>query len=120
MGAACRALLEEGEQQKPMGVSLSRVRGFFLPISDVGGAPVILAGWLWGKPLSTLLATGATIALAGVPEGLPLLARVGEAGVAHRLAGHRAIVRRLSSIEALGRVDTVCTDQTGTMTRRHL
>ena len=120
MGATRRALLEEGEQQSPMGVRLSRMLGFFLPVSAAGGATVILAGWLWRKPLSTLLATGATIALAGVPEGLPLLARVGEAGVAHRLAGHRAIVRRLSSIEALGRVDTVCTDKTGTMTRGRL
>lgn len=120
MGATRRALLEEGDQQSPLGVRLSRMLGFFLPISAMGGAAVILTGLLWGQPLPALLATGATIALAGVPEGLPLLSRVGEAGVARRLASQRALVRRLSSIEALGRVDTVCTDKTGTMTRGRL
>lgn len=120
MGALRRALLEDGEQQSPLSQRLSRILGFFLPISALGGATVILAGLGWGKTLNRLLATGATIALAGVPEGLPLLARVGEAGVARRLADHHALVRRLSSIEALGRVDTVCTDKTGTMTQGRL
>lgn len=120
MGATRRVLLENGEEQSPLGTRLSRMLSFFLPVSALGGAIVIFAGWRWGKPLSVLLATGASIALAGVPEGLPLLSRVGEAGVARRLAEKRAIVRRLSSIEALGRVDTVCTDKTGTMTRGRL
>lgn len=120
MGSTRKALQEEGEPQSPLGAHLSRMLGFFLPLSALGGAAVILAGVGWRKPLGTLLATGATVALAGIPEGLPLLARVGEAGVARRLATKKAIVRRLASIEALGRVDTVCTDKTGTMTRGRL
>lgn len=120
MGATRQALAEEKEQLSPLGTRLGRMLRLFLPISAAGGATVIAAGLLWKKPLTTLLATGATIALAGVPEGLPLLSRVGEAGVARRLAKHDAVVRRLSSVEALGRVDVVCTDKTGTMTRGRL
>jgi cation-transporting ATPase I len=120
MGATRAALAKEEEQLNPLGVRLSRMLSFFLPISALGGATVVLSGLAWGRALTTLLATGATIALAGVPEGLPLLSRVGEAGVARRLAGHRAVVRRLSSIEALGRVDVACTDKTGTMTQGRL
>lgn len=120
LGALRRALREDGVQQSPLGARLSRMLSFFLPIAALGGATVVLAGLGRGGPLSTLLATGATVALAGVPEGLPLLSRVGEAGVARRLATKKAIVRRLASIEALGRVDTVCTDKTGTMTRGRL
>ncbi len=120
MGATRLALAEEKEQRNPLNLRLSRMLRFFLPISAAGGATVIAAGLLWKQPLTALLATGATIALAGVPEGLPLLSRVGEAGVARRLAKEQAIVRRLSSVEALGRVDVVCADKTGTMTRGRL
>jgi calcium-translocating P-type ATPase len=56
------------------------------------------------------------VAIAAVPEGLPLLAGVAEAAVAQRLAGRNALVRRLSAVEALGRVDVVCSDKTGTLT----
>ncbi len=120
MGATRLALSEEKDIVSPLGERLGRILRLFLPISAVGGATVIVAGLLWKRPLTALLATGATIAMAGVPEGLPLLSRVGEAGVARRLARQRAVVRRLSSVEALGRVDVVCTDKTGTMTSGHL
>jgi magnesium-transporting ATPase (P-type) len=65
-------------------------------------------------------AIGASVAIAAVPEGLPLLAGTGEAAVARRLAGRRALVRRLSAVEALGRVDVACADKTGTLTEGRL
>lgn len=120
MGATTVALSAEEERQSPLGARLSQMLKVFIPISIAGGAIVVAAGGLWGQPLTALLATGATIALAGVPEGLPLLTRVGEAGVARRLASKRAVVRRLSAIESLGRVDIACADKTGTMTQGHL
>jgi len=45
---------------------------------------------------------------------------MGEAAVARRLAGRNALVRRLSAVEALGRVDVACTDKTGTLTEGKL
>lgn len=120
LGATRLALVEEKEQVNPLGARLGHILRLFLPISFAGGSTVVAAGLLWRRPLTMLLATGATVALAGMPEGLPLLSRVGEAGVARRLARHQAIVRRISSVEALGRVDVVCADKTGTMTRGQL
>jgi magnesium-transporting ATPase (P-type) len=90
---------------------LSQMLRVFIPLSVAGGVLVVASGLLWGRPLASLLATGASMVLAAVPEGLPLLSRVGEAGVARRLADHDAVVRRLSSVEALGRVDVACADK---------
>jgi calcium-translocating P-type ATPase len=120
MGATTAALSAEEEQQSPLGVRLSQMLKMVLPLSVAGGAIVVISGFLWGQPLPAILATGATIALAGVPEGLPLLAKVGEAGVARRMASRNAVVRRLSAVEALGRVDVACADKTGTMTKGRL
>jgi cation-transporting ATPase I len=120
MGATVAALATDKEETSPLGVRLARMLRVFLPVSVLGGATVIAAGLFWGRPLTILLATGATIALAGAPEGLPLLAKVGETGVARRLAARNGLVRRLSAVEALGRVDIACTDKTGTLTRGRL
>jgi cation-transporting ATPase I len=120
MGATAAALVTNGTEQSPLGVRLTQMLRVILPVSLVGGIAVIGSGLFWKQPLAALLATGVSIALAGVPEGLPLLTKVGEAGVASRLAGRNALVRRLSAVEALGRVNIVCADKTGTLTKGRL
>ncbi|MBE3558626.1 MAG: HAD-IC family P-type ATPase [Ktedonobacteraceae bacterium] len=120
MGATRAALAGDEDVTGSLGTRLSSMLRVLIPLSVASGVLVIATGLFWGQPLTTLLALGTTVALAAVPEGLPLLAKVGEAGVARRLTRYQAVVRRLSSIEALGRVDVACADKTGTMTRGRL
>ena len=120
MGATRAVLAQEEKETDPLGMRLSRILRAFLPISVAGGAAVVASGLLWGHPLPLVLATGASIALAAAPEGLPLLSTVSEAGVARRLANRQSVVRRLGAIEALGRVTVACADKTGTLTQGRL
>jgi magnesium-transporting ATPase (P-type) len=91
-----------------------------VPLIVLGGALVTVPGIAAGRPAIEQLALGASLAIAAVPEGLPLLAGVAEAGVARRLARRHALVTRLSAVEALGRVDVACADKTGTLTTGRL
>ncbi|MBV9848292.1 MAG: HAD-IC family P-type ATPase, partial [Armatimonadetes bacterium] len=120
LGVTAAALALDENEQSPLGRRLSRLLSQFLPLSLVGGGVVFGAGVLRGASLLPQLGVAATIALAAVPEGLPLLAGMGESSVARRLAGRRALVRRLGAVEALGRVDIACTDKTGTLTEGRL
>jgi calcium-translocating P-type ATPase len=120
MGATAAALSLDELEESPFGARLARLLQLALPIAAVGGATVIVSGLLWGKPLLSQVSVGASIALAVVPESLPLLAGTGQVGVARRLAHRRALMRRLSAVEALGRVDVACTDKTGTLTEGRL
>jgi cation-transporting ATPase E len=52
-----------------------------------------------------------------VPEGLVLLTSIAFAAGALRLARRRVLVTELAAIEGLARVDVLCTDKTGTLTR---
>ncbi len=116
MGATAAAIALEETRESPLGQRLSRVFRQGLPLIVGGGLLVTVAGLLWGQPLVPQLALGASIAVGAVPEGLPLLAGVGQAAVARRLASRGALVRRLAAVEALGRVDVACSDKTGTLT----
>lgn len=120
MGATAAALALDETRASPLGVRLNRMFRQILPLIGGGGLLVIGSGLLRGQPLLPQLAIGATMAIAAVPEGLPLLAGAGEAAVARRLGARRALVRRLSAVEALGRVDVACTDKTGTLTEGKL
>jgi calcium-translocating P-type ATPase len=120
MGATAAALTVQDTRESPLGERMDRLFRQGMPAVIAGGLLVTVAGIAWGGSPVTQLAVGASVAVAAVPEGLPLLAGVAEAAVARRLAGRSALVRRLSSVESLGRVDVVCCDKTGTLTRGEL
>jgi len=120
MGATAAALAMVEPERGALDGRLNRLVRQSLPVVAAGGGLIVASGLAWRRPLATQFALGASIATAVVPEGLPLLAGVAQAAVARRLAGRHALVRRLSAVEALGRVDVACTDKTGTLTAGHL
>jgi cation-transporting ATPase I len=121
LGAIAAALAsEEPQRQSPLTTRLNHLLRRVLPVAVAGGGVVAASGLLRRQPLVPQLALGATVALTAVPEGLTLLAALGEAAVARRLAGRNALVHRPSAVEALGQVDVVCADKTGTLTEGRL
>jgi cation-transporting ATPase I len=113
-----------GAHEPVVGVEarLDSLTSFMMPVAVVGGALASIAGAMAGRPVRDVLATGVSLTVAAVPEGLPMLAIVAQLGAARRLARRGVLVRHPRAIEALGRVNIVCVDKTGTMTegRIHL
>ncbi|HEY6760696.1 MAG TPA: HAD-IC family P-type ATPase [Baekduia sp.] len=120
MGSIAAALADGNGGRSPLDERLGEIMWRTLPFVAGGGAIVAIAGLARRRPLLEQLPLGASVAVAAVPEGLPLLAGVAEAGVARRLARRHALVTRLRSVEALGRVDVACADKTGTLTTGRL
>ncbi len=83
-------------------------------------AAVTLAGILRGKETFLMFKSGVALAVAAVPEGLPIVATIALARGMIRMARRNALVNRLASVEILGATTDIFSDKTGTLTENRM
>jgi len=76
--------------------------------------------FLQATPASEMFLTVIGFAVAAIPEGLTAILTITLAIGVQRMAGRRAIIRRLPVVETLGAVSVICSDKTGTLTRNEM
>lgn len=80
----------------------------------------IFAGILRGHDVAIMVQTGVALAVAAVPEGLPVVATLSLARGMWRMSQRNALITRLSSVETLGATTVILTDKTGTLTENRM
>jgi Ca2+-transporting ATPase len=83
-------------------------------------AIVAVAGVVAGRGIRLMLETAIALAVASVPEGLPIVATVALARGMWRMARRNALISRLSAVETLGATNVILTDKTGTLTENRM
>ena len=121
MGEIATALVEAEERETPFQTEMNRL-GRLIAVGVVGVVAVIgITELAIGdtEPLQVFL-TAVAVAVSAVPEGLPAVVTLSLALGARRMVERNALVRRLPIVEALGSVDVICTDKTGTLTEEEM
>ncbi|WP_233188051.1 cation-translocating P-type ATPase [Actinomyces qiguomingii] len=125
MGAIARMLDAVEDEDTPLEQEITRVSKMLGGIVVVI-AVVVVATLLALTPERTAqsfidaLLLGVSLAVAAVPEGLPAILSVVLALGVQRMALHKAVVKKLSSVETLGSASVICSDKTGTLTRSEM
>ena len=114
-GTISASLQEIESPRTPMQLAMDKLGQQLSYMSFVVITIIMLVGIWQGRKLLEMFTIGVSLAVAAIPEGLPIIVTVTLALGVLRMAKHGAIIRRLPSVETLGSVNVVCSDKTGMM-----
>ncbi len=120
LGKISELLQEVKSENTPLEKQLSRLAHRLIWVTLGMTLLVTLTGILSGRDIELMIQTGVALAVAAVPEGLPVVATIALARGLWRMAERNALINRLSAVETLGATDVICTDKTGTLTENHM
>ncbi|PGH12532.1 hypothetical protein AJ80_06693 [Polytolypa hystricis UAMH7299] len=119
-GSISASLQEIESPRTPLQLSMDRLGQELSYMSFGVILLIVVIGIFQGRKLLEMFTIGVSLAVAAIPEGLPIIVTVTLALGVLRMANRGAIVRRLPSVETLGSVNVVCSDKTGTLTLNHM
>lgn len=100
-----------------------QMRGLGNQLIGVAGAAcglMFVVGLLRGYGLLEMLQSSIALAVAAIPEGLPVVATTTLAYGVKNMRERNVLVRRLEAVESLGAVQVMCLDKTGTITMNRM
>jgi Ca2+-transporting ATPase len=120
IGRIGRAMQEREALETPL---QAETRRLVVKLAWIGGGLSLVAAVGYGfaaqSPLPGILA-GLTLAMAILPNELPVVLAMFLALGARRLSRRRVLARRIPAVESLGAVTVLCVDKTGTLTENRM
>ena len=121
VGRIARSMMGTGQGKPPLMVRMERFSQMLAWVVMVVIAVVGLLGILIkGYGVMSMLMFGIALAVAVIPEGLPVALTIALAIGTNRMARRGVIVRRLAAVEGLGSCTLIASDKTGTLTCNEL
>lgn len=115
------ALVESAEEgATPLEKRLDRLGKKLIRVTVVVAVVVATSGIITGKGFYLMIETALALAVATIPEGLPIVATIALARGMLRMTRKNALINKLSAVETLGATTLICTDKTGTLTENRM
>ena len=120
VGLTARLVLEAEPDISPLERKLTQLTGQLVKATLIVTALIAAAGMATGRDLVLMIEAGIALAVAAIPEGLPIVATMALARGMWRMARRNVVVERLAAVETLGATTVICTDKTGTLTENRM
>ena len=120
IGKIAELIQETEKEQTPLQQKLAKMGGLLSVITVIICALVFLAGLFMGSNFLEIFTISVALAVAAIPEGLPVVVTISLAVGLRRMLKKRALIRKLPSVETLGSTTVICSDKTGTLTHNEM
>jgi len=120
LGAITSLVESSAATDTPLDKKLNRLSRKLIWITLAMTAIFAVTGFIQGKTILTIIETSIALAVAAIPEGLPIVATVALSYGMLLMARRNAIVKKLSAVETLGSTGVILTDKTGTLTENKI
>lgn len=115
-GKIAEQISEIKEEETPLQKKIRKFSYLLAVFISFVVALIFIAGMIAGQDFLDIFLTSIALAVASIPEGLPIGVSVVLAVGMQRILKNKGLVRKLNSVETLGSATVICMDKTGTLT----
>ncbi len=120
LGKIAKAISHQDSESTPLQRKMDELSKVLSIIVVVVAIIMFVVGYLKGNAIIDVFMLAVSLAVAAIPEGLSAVITITLAIGVQKMAKEKAIVRKLSSVEALGATEIICSDKTGTLTQNKM
>jgi magnesium-transporting ATPase (P-type) len=120
LGAIAGMIREEEIPDTPLQQRMARFATVIGIAIGISALVAFVSGVALGGTVDEMFLTAVALAVAAIPEGLPVVFTVTLALGVRRMARRNAIIRRLPAVETLGSTTVIGSDKTGTLTENRM
>ena len=120
VGKIAKIINEGNTPPTPLEKNLAKTSKYLGIIALIICFIIFIIGVIQGRGLFDMFMTSISLAVASIPEGLPIIVTIVLSIGVSRMASKNAIIRTLPAVETLGSATYVCSDKTGTLTENKM
>jgi magnesium-transporting ATPase (P-type) len=120
LGKIAERIKKEERLELPLQRRMTRFAHLVAVFVGVSVAAAFVIGVALGETPGEMFMVAVALAVAAVPEGLPVVFTITLALGVRRMARRHAIIRRLPAVETLGSTTVIGSDKTGTLTENRM
>ncbi|WP_142786314.1 cation-translocating P-type ATPase [Changchengzhania lutea] len=117
IGQISNLVQDAQKERSPLEKKLNKLSIWLIWLTLCLAFLIVISGYINGKDITLMIKTGIALAVAAIPEGLPIVATIALARGMVKLSKKNVIIKKLEAVQTLGETNIVCTDKTGTLTQ---
>ena len=120
IGRISKLLAEEHAGLSPLQIRMQKLGKTLSIVAIIAALFSLVIGWMYGYDITSMLMVAISVAVAAIPEVMPVVVTISLSYGISNMAKKNTIVRTPTAVETVGNVSVICSDKTGTLTQNKM
>lgn len=120
IGRISKLLANEHADLSPLQIRMQKLGKTLSIVAIIAALFSLVIGLLYGYDIASMLMVAISVAVAAIPEVMPVVVTISLSYGISNMAKKNTIVRTPTAVETVGNVSVICSDKTGTLTQNKM